>query len=446
MNGRFLKHKQNYYRKINHLMNRINLDYNIENNSYNNNNKEDIFDVKEKQKCKICNNNQVVKYVCPKCKVPYCSMECYKKHNESCTEEFYKSNVIQELKNTKFNEEEKKNFREKLKNYQEKLNLIDENYEQLKDEDDIINKKILHYEEILKKMNEDKFNSKYDFTADDWNDFNNFIKNFQQSEIFRIYKPFWSREAKSLLVIDKEYFDNLNEKDVDNLKNVDLNSFYEFINDENNDEEENINENINYIELNGEQIIIDENVINNSIIYRYQQISKLNFSKANNKNIYQIIYTSLIIVYLYRLFNGIVDDPDNIKDVYNHIIFFCEILYDKKAPIPEDVQNIFEIFCEKLKNLEKDEKNYENIKKLALKDIIDLLKGKKFFIYEALLRLYDIIHKYSIRVDIENIDKNKTTSAKYKLIYFMSYLKYQVKEDNLEDIMNSFIEILNTQK
>ena len=426
-------------------MNRINLDYNIENNSYNNN-QENVFDVKEKQKCKICNNNQVVKYVCPKCKVPYCSMQCYKKHNESCTEEFYKSNVIQELKNTKFNEEEKKNFREKLKNYQEKLNLIDENYEQLKDEDDIINKKILHYEEILKKMNEDKFNSKYDFTADDWNDFNNFIKNFQQSEIFRIYKPFWSREAKSLLIIDKEYFDNLDEKDINNLKNVDLNSYYEFINDEDNNEEENINENLNYIELKGEQIIIDENVINNSIIYRYQQISKLNFSKANNKNIYQIIYTSLIIVYLYRLFNGIVDDNDNIKDVYNHIIFFCEILYDKNAPIPEDVKNIFEIFCEKLKNLEKDEKNYENIKKLALKDIIDLLKGKKFFIYEALLRLYDIIHKYSIRVDIENIDKNKTTSAKYKLIYFMSYLKYQVKEDNLEDIMNSFIEILNTQK
>ena len=426
-------------------MNRINLEYNIEKNFYNNN-QEKVFDDKEKQKCKICNNNQEVKYVCPKCKVPYCSMQCYKKHNESCTEEFYKSNVIQELKNTKFNEEEKKNFREKLKNYQEKLNLIDEKYEQLKDEDDIINKKILHYEEILKKMNEDKFNSKYDFTADDWNDFNNFIKNFQQSEIFRIYKPFWSREAKSLLIIDKEYFDNLDEKDVNNLKNVDLNSYYEFINDEDNNEEDNINENINYIELKGEQIIIDENVINNSIIYRYQQISKLNFAKANNKNIYQIIYTSLIIVYLYRLFNGIVDDPDNIKDVYNHIIFFCEILYDKKAPIPEDVQNIFEIFCEKLKNLEKDEKNYENIKKLALKDIIDLLKGKKFFIYESLLRLYDIIHKYSIRVDIETIDKNKTTSAKYKLIYFMSYLKYQVKEDNLEDIMNSFIEILNTQK
>ena len=59
------------------------------------------------------------------------------------------------------------------------------------------------------------------------------------------------------------------------------------------------------------------------------------------------------------------------------------------------------------------------------------------------MRLYDIIHKYSITVDIEIKDKNKTTNAKYKLIYFMSYLKYQVKDQDLDDIMNSLIEIIN---
>ena len=429
-------------------MNRLNLEYNLENNVYNKNNNEINLEIKEKQKCSICNNNQEVKYICPKCKVPYCSMECYKKHNETCTEEFYKSNVIQELKNTKFSEEEKKQFREKLKNYQEKLNLIDENYSKIKEEDskknEIINKKISRYEEILNKMNTDKFNSKYDFTAEDWNEFHDFIKNFQQSEIFRIYKPFWSREPKSLLVIDKEYFDNLSEKDINNLKNLDLNSYYEFIN-ENNNEENEIDENEDYIELKGEKILIDENIINDSIIYRYQQISKLNFSKASDKNIYQIIYTSLTIVYIFRLFNGIIDD-DNIKDIYNHIIYICPILYDKKETIPENEQNIFDIFCEKLKILEKNDNNYNNIKNLALKDLIDSLKGKKFFIYESLLRLYDIIHKYSIKVDIETIDKNKTTSAKYKLIYFMSYLKYQVKDILLDDIMNSFIEIFKAQK
>ena len=429
-------------------MNRLNLEYNLENNVYNKNNNEINLEIKEKQKCSICNNNQEVKYICPKCKVPYCSMECYKKHNEVCTEEFYKSNVIQELKNTKFSEEEKKQFREKLKNYQEKLNLIDENYSKIKEEDskknEIINKKISRYEEILNKMNTDKFNSKYDFTAEDWNEFHDFIKNFQQSEIFRIYKPFWSREPKSLLVIDKEYFDNLSEKDINNLKNLDLNSYYEFIN-ENNNEENEIDGNEDYIELRGEKILIDENIINDSIIYRYQQINKLNFAKANDKNIYQIIYTSLTIVYIFRLFNGIIDD-DNIKDIYNHIIYLCPILYDKKAIIPENEQNIFDIFCEKLKILEKNENNYNNIKNLALKDLIDLLKGKKFFIYESLLRLYDIIHKYSIKVDIETSDKNKTTNAKYKLIYFMSYLKYQVKDILIDDITNSFIEIFKTQK
>ena len=295
-------------------------------------------------------------------------------------------------------------------------------------------------------MNSDKFNIKYDFTADDWNEFNNFIKNFQKSEIFKIYKPFWSREAKSLLIFDKEYYESFSERDINNIKNIDLNSFIEFINEEKNEEEEEIDDNVNYIELKGEKIIINENIINDSIIYRYQQISKLNFSKASTKNIYQIIYITLCIVYLYRLFNGIVDDNDNIQDVYNHLIFFCDILYDKNTPIPYSVQNLFDIFCNKLKDLEKNEKFCSDIKILALKDIIDLLKGKKFFIYEALLRLYDIIHKFSIRVDIESNDKTKTTNSKYKLIYFMSYLKYQIKEDDIDEIMNNFIEILKSQK
>ena len=448
MQGKFLKHKQNYYRKINHLMNRINLEYNIEHNLYHNDNGKDInikLNSNPKQKCTFCNDKEV-KYICPKCKVPYCSMDCYKKHNEKCTEEFYKNNVIQELKNTKFNEEEKKVFRDKLKNYQEKLNLIDENYTQIKNEDnDFSSKKISKYEEILDKMNSDKFNIKYDFTADDWNEFNNFLKNFQKSEIFKIYKPFWSREPKSLLIFDKEYYESFSEKDINNIKNVDLNSFTEFINEEKNDEEE-IDENINYVELKGEKIIINENIINDSIIYRYQQISKLNFSKASTKNIYQIIYIMLCIVYIYRLFNGIVDDDDNIKDVYNHIIFFCDILYDKNIQIPDGVQMLFNKFCNKLKELEKNEQFFKDIKILALKDVIDLLKGKKFFIYEALLRLYDIVHKFSIRVDIENNDKNKTTNSKYKLIYFMSYLKYQIKENDIDDIMNNFIEILQIQK
>ena len=460
MKGKFMKYKQNYYRKINHLMNRINLEYNIEN-------KLDIKELKNnldnnipRQICSFCNKNYV-KYICPKCKIPYCNVDCYKKHNESCTEEFYKNNVIQELKNTKFNEEEKKNFREKLKNYQEKLNLIDENYDQIKkeDNDNISKQKILRYEEILEKMNNDKFNSKYDFTAEDWNGFYDFVKNFQKSDLFQIYKPFWMRESKSLLVFDKEYYDSFSEEDINSLKNLDLNSYYEYIdeddNEGNNKEEENKEINLdnlndidedNYIKLKGEKVLIDENIINDSIIIRYQKITKINFTKSSPKNIFQIIYISILTVYIYRIFNGLVDDNDIIKDVYNHIIYLCPLLYDKNALIPDTVENSFNIFIEKLKILEKNGNNFEKSKKMILKDIIELLKGNKFFIYESLLRLYDIIHKYSIQVDIEPTDKNKTTAAKYKLIYFMSYLKYQIKEEDINNISNNFIEILNNQK
>ena len=380
-------------------------------------------------------------------------MDCYKKHNKECTEEFYKNNVIEELKSMKFSEEESKKFREKYKDYQEKLNSIDEEYDKMKEEENKINYKVIErYEEILNKMNNDKFNAKYDFTSEDWKNFHNFMKTFHNKEIFelfKIYKPYWTREPKSLLVIDKTYYESFSEEDINNLKNIDLNSFYNYIDEEEDNESEekeievdiDLNDENNYIKIKGEKKIIDENIINDSIIIRYERINKLNFQNANNKNIFQIIYIVILNVYIYRLFNGIVDEEDNIKDVYNHIIYLCPLLYNKNVKIPENIEITYNSFVEKLKNLEKNKENLNKIEKLLFEDTINLLKGNKFFIYESLLRLYDIIHKYSMRVEIEKNDKNKCTASKYKLIYFMSYLKYQVNENDINDIIDSFIKM-----
>ena len=297
MKGKFLRHKQNYYRRINHLMNRINFELNLENEKESSElENKNINKNKIGQKCSICNTNEV-KYICPKCKVPYCSMDCYKKHNKECTEEFYKKNVIEELKSMKFKEDESKKYREKLKDYQEKLNLIDEKYDQIKKEDDdnkINLKEIEHYEEILNKMNNDKFDAKYDLTPDDWKNFHSFMKTFQNTEIFKIYKPYWSREPKSLLVFDKTYYESFSEDEINNLKSIDINSFHSYIDvNENDDEKEeekeydlDIDDDNNYIILKGEKILIDENIINDSIIIRYERINKLNFQKSNPKNIY----------------------------------------------------------------------------------------------------------------------------------------------------------------
>jgi hypothetical protein len=61
--------------------------------------------------CQVCHQNQS-RYVCPKCAIKYCSIECYQNHNNtttinknddgssttSCTEEFYKKKVTSLLK------------------------------------------------------------------------------------------------------------------------------------------------------------------------------------------------------------------------------------------------------------------------------------------------------------------------------------------------------------
>lgn len=43
--------------------------------------------------CPCCKKKQA-RYVCPKCKVPYCCIGCYKAHSEECPEEFYKDQVL----------------------------------------------------------------------------------------------------------------------------------------------------------------------------------------------------------------------------------------------------------------------------------------------------------------------------------------------------------------
>ena len=47
--------------------------------------------------CLVC-TRQKSKYTCPRCNVPYCSVDCYKQHGVQCTEQFFQQNVMDELK------------------------------------------------------------------------------------------------------------------------------------------------------------------------------------------------------------------------------------------------------------------------------------------------------------------------------------------------------------
>ena len=454
MKGKFLRHKKDYYRQINHIMNRINLDLKLksENNLLENNDDTLLYinnthsPQLQSVKCNVCKIN-VPKYKCPKCSIYYCSINCYKKHNEKCTEEFYKNNIIEELKATKFSDEEIVKNKEKLKNYYEKLNDIDEKYES-ENSNEIQENEINHYEKILEKMEANTFNEKTDFTSDDWKNFDKFIKNIQDS-IFKIYKPFWLREPKSILVIDKNYYESFNEEDINALKNLDLNNdIIEYFN-ENNENDENYNDD-KFIKLKNENILIDENVINDSLIIRYINVNKLNFTKASHKNINQIVSVILLTVYIFRYFNGCFDSDidnnecNNLYDVFKYMDYFCPLLFSKKIEdIPNNTKEAYNNFIEKLKIIEKNKMYLLKINKLLVYDIIILLKGGKFFIFESLIRIYDLIHKYSLLQNINKSEKNRCNAAKYKIIYLISYLKYEVTEKDIQDILESFSSIKN---
>jgi len=70
-------------------------------------------------KCFVCSGDSP-KYHCPRCGVHYCSLVCYRdsKH-ESCSEAFYKEQVMEELKNMKGSKEDKMKMLKMLQKQQQ---------------------------------------------------------------------------------------------------------------------------------------------------------------------------------------------------------------------------------------------------------------------------------------------------------------------------------------
>ncbi|KAJ0403778.1 hypothetical protein P43SY_006321 [Pythium insidiosum] len=46
--------------------------------------------------CRVCVRNEA-RYACPRCSIAYCSVECFRAHGESCTEQFYQEHVKNEI-------------------------------------------------------------------------------------------------------------------------------------------------------------------------------------------------------------------------------------------------------------------------------------------------------------------------------------------------------------
>jgi hypothetical protein len=56
--------------------------------------------------CHVCQRARA-QYTCPRCQAPYCTVDCYKAHSGSCTEAFYRDQVLEGLKEQQPGEEER---------------------------------------------------------------------------------------------------------------------------------------------------------------------------------------------------------------------------------------------------------------------------------------------------------------------------------------------------
>jgi hypothetical protein len=99
--------------------------------------------------CTLCNKNITI-YTCPKCKIRYCSLNCYKIHSKDCIEIFYMEQILQNLKdNIKNSEEMKIKIIELLKKIDLKK-LEEESKEENKNEELLKSKEKKVLEKLLK--------------------------------------------------------------------------------------------------------------------------------------------------------------------------------------------------------------------------------------------------------------------------------------------------------
>lgn len=427
---KFINYKQTYYNNLNTLISKINNQIGVNEGD----DKKEIT-IQSKIKCIQCGKNDF-KYICPKCKIKYCSVECYKSHSVQCTENFYKQNVEEELKSLTVDNDSKKKFKNLLKDYQggseeEILYSLTDNRKK-------------HLEDILEKIESGKLDLVSDLTPDDWLEFNKFI----EGNTIPLWKPFWESNLDndlppSLLAIDINLFEGINNESITKIKEIELNEFMEYFKNESeqsniyetNDEEDLTNEK-EFVKVNDNYIKIDRDIIYKSIILKYKDIPVFNkLSKANpsRTNIYTMLWLISSTVYLFRLYNG--EIRNNIEEILNFIIHNCSVLYNKEI-IYQDLEITLTEFFSNLSKYEV--KHFQKTKELIYNDILKIFSNK-FSILESLLRLYEIIHLNS-----NNFNKNlktKLTLSKNKLIYYMSYLR----ELNPETIQLEIINPINTK-
>lgn len=130
--------------------------------------------------CSIC-KNQLNQYICPKCNVHYCSLNCYKVHSKDCTNLFYQERIVENLKIPNTKESLKVETLEMLKNIEK------EKIETNLDEKDI---------QLLSNLDLSKDISLNDLPENLQKDFKDSLKDGRISTWLKIWIPWWVDNPK----------------------------------------------------------------------------------------------------------------------------------------------------------------------------------------------------------------------------------------------------------
>ena len=500
----FQSSKQKYYKNIKNLLDKINSKFddrnsenvqgfpedNIEhlkiiNDKLELNAKESV-NCDKKNFCKICNKN-LYKYTCPKCKIVYCSVGCYKSHNIDCTEDFYKRNVIEELKSTKEDQGDSKKFRTKLKEMYERLE-ANENKEKSnlnKEENLLTEERQIHLIKILEKLEDGSFDFSSDLTPSDWKEFEKFLNGYVETyrDNLHLWKPFWLSKLENDCHPSLEVYDDNFKKEYDletlkKIKEYEINEFLEYYNpnDKNSKENTSIEEEMeledildydendfkgdddNFYNLseNSKKFIeikydsgktvktkIDRNLICHSILLKFFEIPSLrNLSTLNpsDSNIFTLVYILSNLLFLFKLYNG--EMNENLDEIIEFLTRNCKVLYDINKNFND--YDLISTLNEFISNVS-DGKNYRWIHKMVLDDLLSVFQNK-FYLFEALIRMYEILHRYS-RSNTNYPQKITSiiNKSKHKIIYFLSYLKCLGRE-KLDEVVEKIEEITASLK
>ncbi|GAV09318.1 hypothetical protein RvY_18882 [Ramazzottius varieornatus] len=158
--------------------------------------------------CKICKVS-LSKYTCPRCNLPYCSLDCYKSSShQECAEAFYRQCVMQELQADKLGESSQKKLLETLRQLQEDESGCFPAEDEEADDDDASRTSgsnvIPSLEERFGGMKLDGKEYEeiwYMLTAEEKGDFEEFLKANRLSELIEVWQPWWTIPLPKITVL-----------------------------------------------------------------------------------------------------------------------------------------------------------------------------------------------------------------------------------------------------